>query len=104
VGRTLNEAKAALPHGDFIPMIKRDLPFGKRTAQQFMQIARHPVLANAHNCALLPSSRSALAELARIPEEELVDAIERGDIRPDMVARDVALMQDLNRLRPPETA
>jgi hypothetical protein len=102
VGRKLNEAKAALPHGDFSPMIKRDLPFGERSAQQYMQIARHSVLSNPQSSAHLPSSVCALAELARMPEAELEDAIERGDIRPDMVARDVAWLQDLNRLRPPE--
>ena len=46
VGKQLLEAKATLPHGDFIKMCRRDLPFRERQAQRLMQIARHPVLSN----------------------------------------------------------
>lgn len=46
-GKLLIEAKAKLKHGDFIAMLRSDLPFRERTAQRLMCIARRPNLANA---------------------------------------------------------
>lgn len=47
VGGLLLNAKDALPHGEFGQMVRERLPFGWRTANMLMTIARHPVLADA---------------------------------------------------------
>ena len=67
-GRLLVEAKAAVSHGEWGDLIEQ-LPFSHRTANYLMQIAAHPVLSNSQTSASLPATWTALAELARIPEE-----------------------------------
>ena len=39
VGRRLNEAKAALPHGEYEAMVATDLPFSTSTARKLREIA-----------------------------------------------------------------
>jgi hypothetical protein len=70
VGRCLVQAKAEL-HGEFTTMLS-ELPFGPRTAQRLMAIARNPTLANPTHASLLPTSWMTLYELARLPEPVLV--------------------------------
>jgi hypothetical protein len=86
-GKKLLAAKEGpdrLPHGEFLKMIERDLPFGKRKAQRLMEIARHPVLSNTTHGSYLPSSWRTLSELAQLSEEELEQAVTSGAINPDM--------------------
>jgi Protein of unknown function (DUF3102) len=45
-GRLLIAAKDALDHGEFTKMVEHDLPFGERTAQRLMVIARDTRLTN----------------------------------------------------------
>src|SRR5580658_8460986 len=45
-GRLLTEAKAALDHGEWLPMVESDLPFQRNTAQRLMKIAADSRLAN----------------------------------------------------------
>ena len=40
IGEKLEEAKAQLPHGDFIPWVQRHFNFGRRQASEYMNIAR----------------------------------------------------------------
>lgn len=40
VGELLTKQKAAMKHGEFIPWVKRNLPFGERTARNYMQLFR----------------------------------------------------------------
>lgn len=89
-GRLLFEAKAELPHGEFLSMVESDLPFGKRTAQRLMAIAQHPILANATHVSLLPSSWGTLYELTKLPAPVLEQAFTDGTVRPDMQRSDVA--------------
>jgi hypothetical protein len=65
-GRKLIAAKDELPHGDFLEMIKNDLPFGSSKAQALMRIARHPVLSNAQSIAHLPASWAVLSDLVAL--------------------------------------
>ena len=46
VGKLLLGAKAGLPHGEFLPMIEKKLPFKRQTAFRLMTIAEHPILSN----------------------------------------------------------
>jgi hypothetical protein len=52
-GRLLIEAKEKLDPGEFLEMIVRDLPFGERTAQRLMAIARDERLTDATHGSLL---------------------------------------------------
>jgi Protein of unknown function (DUF3102) len=70
------EGKKKLPHGEFLKLFDPqigNLPFSERTAQQLMQIARHPVLSNAIYRSDLPPHWRTLAILSRAPPEQLKD-------------------------------
>tara|TARA_R110002074_G_scaffold2978_5_gene16392 strand:- start:345 stop:1106 length:762 start_codon:yes stop_codon:yes gene_type:complete len=84
LGRALAEAKEKLPHGEFLAMIKTDLPFGPDLAQMFMRISSDPKLINADTSKFLPSSATALDELRRLPDASFKQAIANKEIRPDM--------------------
>ena len=59
VGRLLLGAKAALPHGQFEPMIRDRLPFGESTARRLMIIAEYSILSKrAHGHVLPPAWRT----------------------------------------------
>lgn len=60
-----------LPHGAFLEMVERELPFSQRTARMLMAIGRNAVLSNRHHGADLPPSWRTLYELSRLPEERL---------------------------------
>ena len=45
-GKQLIEAKKAVPPGEFGDMIKKFLPFGSRTAQKLMRLAKNKVLTH----------------------------------------------------------
>jgi hypothetical protein len=84
LGRTLLAAKKALPHGEFLKMIKHDLPFTPSTAQRLMAIAADPKIANAARAQLLPRAWSTLYELTKVPEPAFERAVSAGDIHPKM--------------------
>lgn len=86
-GRELIDAKAALPHGEFGPLLEQ-LGLSHGHAARFMRVADHPVLAKLSPATGLPASVTVLDELTRIPEDELVDAIDRGDIGPTTTRRE----------------
>ena len=41
IGELLNEQKASLKHGEFIPWIEKNLPFNERTARRYINIFRN---------------------------------------------------------------
>jgi len=82
-GRELTAAKAALPHGGFLELVA-SLDLAPRTAQRLMQIAHHPVFSDATRGSHLPNAWRTLAELARVPEDDLLAAIESGVVHPRM--------------------
>jgi hypothetical protein len=88
-GRLLIQAKDELEHGKFQNMVNKQLPFGPRTAQMLMVVAKNPALSNAKYISHLPPSWGTLYDLAGLPESELIDLIERRAVRPDMERSDV---------------
>ena len=40
IGQRLNEAKAMLPHGEWLPWLEEQVEFSERTARKFMRLAR----------------------------------------------------------------
>lgn len=95
-GRLLIMARESLDHGEFGPMIESQLPFGVRTAEMLMRIARHPGISNPKFVSYLPPSWGSLHELTPLEPEEFERAIEAGLIHPGMTRADV------ERIRNPE--
>ena len=91
-GRLLIQAKDCLEHGQWLEMVRAELPFAERTAQRLMAIASNPVIANAAHVSLLPPSWGTLYELTKLPSVELQAKISDGSINPRLERRDIAAL------------
>jgi site-specific DNA-methyltransferase (adenine-specific) len=80
-GRRLLEERERTPHGRWDDVVAL-LPFGARTAQQLMAIARHPLLANARHASHLPPAWDTLYRLSRL--DDLDERIAGGDVTPEL--------------------
>jgi hypothetical protein len=89
VGQLLLTAKSNLAHGEFGAMIQERLPFGPRTAQLLMAIARSPLLRDPKSISLLPPNWGTLAALARLDAATLQAAFDKKLIRADLKPSDV---------------
>jgi hypothetical protein len=83
IGTYLNLAKKRLPHGDFVAMIERDLPFGATTAFQ-IRAAAEAVASGRLPAEDLPPSYSTLYALSTLPDTALEEAWRSGLKRPDL--------------------
>ena len=83
-GRLLAEAKAALPHGEFICMIEAELPFKASTAQRLMKIAADKRISNTANVQHLPAHWGTLYELTKLPDDKFAG----GEIHREMQRKD----------------
>lgn len=92
IGQRLIEAKAMLPHGEWLPWLTEQVEFSERTAQNFMRLARE--WSNPHAVADL-GARKALMMLALpaderdkfMAENHIVDGEEKSVI--DMTSREL---------------
>lgn len=92
VGRRLNEAKEALPHGDYQAMVENDLPFSTATARKLREIAEF-VDRDKVPLDRLPEAMSTLYAIATLPDETRQQALEQGVIRPDITRAEVAALK-----------
>lgn len=83
IGRRLNEAKERLPHGEFLPMLARDLPFSRSVANRLMAVAA-AMDEGVVPPRALPTSYSVAYEVVTLPREKIQQAIEAGQIHPNM--------------------
>lgn len=65
IGRGLMEAKAMLPHGEWLPWLEERVEFSEKAAQNFMRIARH--YSNPQALADLGATKALM--LLAIPDE-----------------------------------
>jgi hypothetical protein len=87
MGRNLIAAKNTLPHGEFLEMIKADLPVTASTVQCLMKIATDAKLQKPRIAQHLPASWPTLYELTKAPEEVFDEAVTSGVINPKMTRR-----------------
>lgn len=88
-GRLIAQAKAGLPHGEFLAMCETKLPFCARTAQMLMRIGADGRLSDAKYVSLLPAHWGTLHDITRLDDETFDARIEDGTINPDMERKDV---------------
>jgi hypothetical protein len=98
-GRELTEAKAALPHGQFGPLL-RALGLSRHMANPFMRVAANRVLANGAPVHALPAAVSVLDTLTQLPDDELEAAIEAGEITPSTTRQQAANLVGRKAMRP----
>jgi hypothetical protein len=98
-GDVLLEAKRDLSHGSFLQMIRKDLPFGPRTAQMLMVIAKDKRLRpNAKPASYLPASWTVLHVLNQLPDQEFSAALTAGIISPKMTRADARAIASPRRI------
>ena len=68
---------AALSHGEFLKMVRGELPFGPRTGQRLMFISQHPAISNASHGSHLPSSWRTLAVLAQLSDHQFLKQLDK---------------------------
>lgn len=83
IGRYLNQAKSALPHGEYEAMIARDLPFGRAVAHQLRTVAE-TIDAGTLPVERLPDNYSTVYQITTLSPEEREQAIRCDVIRPDV--------------------
>lgn len=88
-GRLLTKAKADLEHGQFMLMVKRELPFKQRTANMLMGIAKDERLTNSQYVANLPPHWGTLYDLTKLSDAAFDRQMKDGTIRPDMQRKHV---------------
>lgn len=88
-GRLLIEAKAALPHGEWLSMFDKELPgsrvpFGEDTAQCLMKIVRDKRLSNTEHARYLPPSWYTLYELTKLDDGQWQYILDEGLLTPNL--------------------
>ena len=85
IGRCLMEAKAMLPHGEWLPWLNEQAELSERTAQKFMKLARE--WTNPNTLADLGASKALM--LLALPEGEREQFAEDHNVI-DMSARQLS--------------
>jgi len=86
-GAHLLETKQELEPGEWTQLfLSGRLPFGLRMAQTLARIADNAALSNAKNLSHLPTSISAVDELASMDPALIDQGIRTGEIQPEMTA------------------
>jgi N6-adenosine-specific RNA methylase IME4 len=89
-GKLIIQAKEDLTkHGEFIAMVKSQLPFSDRTARRLMAIAADQRLSKRTHVSVLPPHWGTLYELTKLDDEQFEAAIADGTINPGMERRDI---------------
>ncbi|MDR4469825.1 MAG: DUF3102 domain-containing protein [Nitrospira sp.] len=99
VGRELIQAKKELPHGEFMVMVERELPFSHNTAQRYMAIARSPNFQTVTIGHSLPSSWRTLDILQRLDPATFDAAVKATKIHPEMTRAEAEALLPAKRKR-----
>jgi hypothetical protein len=94
VGSLLEAAKTELRHGDFVKMVKADLPFSRSTANKLMRIAASDHVRNAESIPHLPAHWAILHGLTLLTAEQFERGIKSGAINTKMKLKDVRALRD----------
>lgn len=92
VGRRLNEAKDALPHGEYEAMVTNDLPFSTSTARKLREIAAF-VDRDQVPLDRLPEAMSTLYAIATLPDDARQQALDAGMINPAVTRAEVEALK-----------
>jgi hypothetical protein len=92
IGRYLIQAKARLPHGDYIDMIERDLPFRRNIAFQLREVAEAIDSGRVAEHEV-PPNYSVIYQLVTLSDAELHAARERGMVRPNVTRREIEVFK-----------
>jgi hypothetical protein len=92
IGRYLVQAKIRLPHGEFLEMIERDLPFRRNIAFQLREVAE-AIDSRRIEEDEVPPNYSVIYQLVILSDPELQAARERGLVRKDVTRRELEMFK-----------
>ena len=93
VGSLLGSAKEELRRGEWMRLVKGQLPFGQSTANKLMKIAACDHLRNSEHVPNLPAHWGTLHELTTLTEQQFEHGIKSGAINPKMQRKDVRVLR-----------
>jgi len=100
IGRHLNQARDALPHGEFQRMVEERLPFDKSRAYQLRMVAQMVDARRVEEVDLPRSSATAFL-FTSLDAEGIARAKKDGVLRPD-IRRQEVVMWKRRLLGPPQ--
>lgn len=100
IGHHLLKAKENLPHGEFLPMLERDLPFSRSVANRLMAVAA-AVKQEVIPPRLVPIAYSVAYQVVTLPAETLQQAVAEGKIRPDMTRSEAEALRPKKKTHAP---
>jgi hypothetical protein len=92
-GSHLEAAKEELRRGEWMAMVKNDLPFSQSTANKLMKIAKCDHLRNSDHGPSLPACWRTLYELTTLTAEQFERGIKTGVINPKMQRKSVKALR-----------
>jgi hypothetical protein len=102
IGDDLIRAKGELDHGEFQFMIDTELPFGRRTAQMMMAVARDDRLRKANTCSLLPPHWRTLYQITWLEDGPFDRLIDNCIIRPEITYAEINKVLRLEKVEADE--
>jgi hypothetical protein len=104
-GQLLLQAKAALPHGQWIEALE-GAGISPRVAQMFISVAEHPAISNTSNYShLLPAASNTLYVLSRVePEERDIATLETGEVNPTTTLSETRAMTKSHGIKDIQTS
>jgi hypothetical protein len=93
VGSLLEAANLELRRGEWMAMIKRDLPFSQSTVNKLIKIAACDHLRNSEHVPSLPAHWGTLYQLTLLTAEQFERGIASGAINPKIQRKDVKALR-----------
>jgi len=95
IGFLLGEQKEGMPHGEFIPWIEKNLPFGERTARNYRMVYKNREMLNRKAVSDLNSAYIILKERKRTEKDE-----RRKKLREEMAYKGEHLLDGIAKEYP----
>jgi hypothetical protein len=93
VAALLKSAKEELRRGDWMKMVKAELPFSQSTANKLLKIGQCEHLRNSEHVPNLPAHWGTLFELTLMTPEQFEHSFTSGAITPRMQRKDVRVLR-----------
>jgi hypothetical protein len=93
IAALLESAKEELRRGDWMKMVKAELPFSQSTANKLLKIGQCEHLRNSDHVPNLPAHWGTLFELTLLTPEQFEHGITSGAITPRMQRKDVKALR-----------
>lgn len=94
-GNLLEAAKEELKHGEWLVMVRDELPFNQSTARKLIAIADNDNLRNRSHENALPAKWTVLYELTKLTDEQFKTGIKSGVINPKMERKDANALRGI---------